>query len=216
MRTFRRTLLDEALAARLHLFTGRVLDVGGKKVRKRGEFRPDAAPATSWEYLNLDAASEPDILAPAEAIPVPDGHFQSIMLSEVLEHLPEPKRVLAELRRVLSPGGRVVATMPFLFPVHGDPDDYQRWTPSRLRLEFAEAGLEVEEIAPMGSVAAVIFDLCWITWSAYVQRAPLVLHRFAMLPFRALKPIVARVDVRLSAVRSRATTGFIVVASRPG
>lgn len=195
--------------------TGRVLDVGGKKVRKRGLFRPDAAPATAWQYLNLDPDSEPDLLAPAEDIPVADGHFDSVMMSEVLEHLPDPRLVLAEVHRVLRPGGRVVATMPFLFPVHGDPDDYQRWTPSRLRIEVEQAGLAVEEIAPMGSAAAVIFDLLWVTWSAYVQRLPVVLHRFAAAPFALVKPLVAVLDDRMTRVRDRITTGYLVVARKP-
>lgn len=217
MRTFRRTFLDDALTAHLDLFRGRVLDVGGKKVRKRGRFRPDAAPASSWEYLNLDAESEPDIVAPAEAIPVEDGRFDAVMLSEVLEHLPDPAAVLAEVGRVLGPGGCVVATMPFLFPVHGDPDDYQRWTPSKLRTEFAAAGLRVDEVTPMGSVAAVVFDLWWISWSAYVQRKlPVVLHRFAAAPFLLLKPLVALLDPRLSHMRERINTGYLIVARKPG
>lgn len=215
MRTFRRTLLDEMLTQRLPLFTGRVLDVGGKKARKRGRFRPDAAPADSWEYLNLDPASEPDILGSAEDIPVADDQFNAVMLSEVLEHLPDPARVLAEARRVIRPGGRIVATMPFLFPVHGDPDDYQRWTPSRLRAEFEGAGLAVEELTPMGSAAAVLFDLCWIAWNAYWQRLPVVLHRFGSLPFLVVKPLFALADRRLGRVRDRITTGYLVVARKP-
>src|SRR3954468_17524093 len=103
MRTFRRTLLDDALTRRAHLLAGSVLDVGGKKVRKRGRFRPEVAPATSWQYLNVDAASEPDILAPAHEIPVEDVHFDAVLMSEVLEHLEHPESSLAEVRRVLKP-----------------------------------------------------------------------------------------------------------------
>src|SRR4051794_11399533 len=130
MRTCRRTLLDDALASNVHLFRGRVLDVGGKKVRKRGVFRPDTAPATSWEYLNIDPDTEPDFLAPADAIPVADDQFDSVVFTEVLQHLENPESVLAEIERVLKPGGRVVATIPYLYPVHHDPDDFQRWPPT--------------------------------------------------------------------------------------
>jgi SAM-dependent methyltransferase len=216
MRTFRRTHLDDALTSRAHLLTGRVLDVGGKKVRKRGRFRPEVAPATSWEYLNVDPGSEPDYLAPAHAIPVDDGHFDAVLMSEVLEHLEDPVSSLAEARRVLKPGGRLVATMPFLFPVHGDPYDFQRWTPEKLTLELKRAGLELEELSPMGSAPAVVFDLCWITWYAYVQELPVVLHRLATLPFLVVKPLVAVADARLKRVSRRLTTGYLVVARRPG
>ena len=215
MRTFRRTLLDEALTRRAHLLTGRVLDVGGKKVRKRGRFRPEIAPAESWLYLNVDADSEPDILASADAIPVDDSHFDAILMSEVLEHLRSPEDVLAEARRVLRPDGRLVATIPFLFPVHGDPDDFQRWTPEKLQLELGRAGLEVEELSPMGSAAAVVFDLCWIAWNAYAQRLPIPLQKLATAPFLALKPLVALLDSQLGRVRRRITTGYLIVARKP-
>jgi SAM-dependent methyltransferase len=215
MRTFRRTLLDDALARRAGLLAGSVLDVGGKKVRKRGRFRPEVAPATSWQYLNVDPASEPDILAPAHEIPVDDGHFDAVLMSEVVEHLEDPESSLAEVRRVLKPGGRLVATMPFLFPVHGDPYDFQRWTPEKLTLELTRAGLYVEELSPMGSAPAVVFDLCWIAWYAYVQELPVVLHRFATLPFLVAKPLVAFADARLKRVSRRITTGYLVVARKP-
>ncbi len=53
----------------------------------------------------------------------------------------------------------MIATMPFLFPIHGDPDDYQRWTAAKLRLELERAGFFEFDIRPMGSVGAVISDL---------------------------------------------------------
>ena len=214
MRTFRRTLLDDTLDRNRGLLTGRVLDVGGKKVQKRGRFRPAGAPATSWQYLNIDPVSEPDFLGPADDIPVMDGHFDTVLMSEILEHLAEPEAVLREVHRVLRPGGTVVATIPFLFPVHGDPGDYQRWTPEKLRTAFAEAGLPPESVSPMGSAAAVVFDLCWITWSAYMQRLPVPLHRFGAAPFLLMKPLFALVDGRLTRVRERITTGYLVVAQK--
>jgi SAM-dependent methyltransferase len=214
LRTFRRTFLDDALERHRNLFRGRVLDLGGKKAQKRGKFRPDGSPAESWQYLNIDPASEPDFLSAADEIPVADGHFDTVLMTELVEHLADPEAVLFEVQRVLRPGGTVVATMPFLFPVHGDPDDYQRWTPEKLRAAFAEAGLPAESVSPMGSAAAVVFDVCWITWCAYVQRLPVILHRFTSAPFLLVKPLFALVDARLTRVRQRITTGYLIVARK--
>lgn len=215
MRTFRRTYLDAALAANRHLLTGAVLDVGGKKIDKRGKFRPQIGAGGSWTYLNIDPAAEPDLLCSADDIPVADGAFDAVVLSEVLEHLRDPGAVLREITRVLRGGGRVVATMPFLFPVHGDPEDYQRWTPDKLRLELAAAGLSVDELEPMGSVAAVVFDLCWIAWNAFLQVLPVPLRRVGELPFALVKPLVGLLDRRLGRLAPRITTGYLVIASRP-
>jgi SAM-dependent methyltransferase len=121
MRSLRRTELDAGLERHQHLFVGDVLDVGGKRVRKRGRFRPNEAAARSWKYLNIDPVTEPDFLSPADAIPVVDDSFDAVVICEVLEHLWEPDKVLREIARVLRPGGHVLATIPFLFPVHGDP-----------------------------------------------------------------------------------------------
>lgn len=50
--------------------------------------------------------------ANAEHLPFPDGMFQKVICSEVLEHVPEPARVLAELARVLAPSGVAVVSIP--------------------------------------------------------------------------------------------------------
>jgi SAM-dependent methyltransferase len=57
-----------------------------------------------------------------EAIPFPDAHFDVAMLNEVLEHLPDERKALAEIRRVLRPGGALVVFSPnrwFPFETHG-------------------------------------------------------------------------------------------------
>lgn len=213
MRSMRRTELDAALERNQQLFVGDVLDVGGKRLRKRGRFRPNEAAARSWKYLNIDPATQPDFLCPADAIPVVDDSFDAVILSEVLEHLWEPDKALREIARILRPGGHVLATIPFLFPVHGDPGDFQRWTPEKLRREFERAGLAVIELTPMGSAAAVVFDVCWFTWNSnLVIRLPIVLQHFAQLPFLMAKPLFALVDRRLQRVREQVTTGYLVIA----
>lgn len=57
-----------------------------------------------------------------------DGSLDGILCSEVLEHVPEFWTALAEMARVLKPGGRLLITCPFLYPLHG-PQDYWRFTP---------------------------------------------------------------------------------------
>lgn len=50
--------------------------------------------------------------APVEECPFPDAHFDVVVCHHVIEHVPEPERAIAELRRVLRPGGRLVLGTP--------------------------------------------------------------------------------------------------------
>jgi SAM-dependent methyltransferase len=69
-----------------------------------------------------------------EALGFPDDSFNAVVCWSVLEHVPDPARAIAELRRVLRPGGLIWVQVPFLFPYHADPHDYWRTTPNGLRI----------------------------------------------------------------------------------
>lgn len=49
-------------------------------------------------------------------LPFPDGSFDRIIASEILEHVPDDLGVMTELHRVLTPGGRMAATVPAALP----------------------------------------------------------------------------------------------------
>ncbi|MFV2172857.1 class I SAM-dependent methyltransferase [Actinomadura sp. LOL_016] len=62
-----------------------------------------------------DAAAE-TVRGDALELPFPDDHFDAIVASEVLEHIPDDMRAMRELMRVLRPGGRLAATVPSWLP----------------------------------------------------------------------------------------------------
>lgn len=162
--TFRRYYLDKLLCETN--FSGRVLDVGGKKYNKRGLFEPPLGKVKSWKYLNIDAATKPDYLNQADNIPVENDYFDMVLMTEVLEHALYPNKILNELFRVLKNNGVLIATMPFLYPIHADPDDFQRWTPDKIKKEFINAGFHIEKVEPMGGIIAVILDIVQV----YIQK----------------------------------------------
>lgn len=57
------------------------------------------------------------INADIEALPFPDNSFATVISTEVLEHLPNPEVALAELWRVLRPGGKLLGTVPYDSPL---------------------------------------------------------------------------------------------------
>lgn len=98
--------------------------------------------------LDVDASKKPDVVGDAHNLPFKDESFEMVACSEMLEHADSPQKVIDEIRRVLKPGGRVVLTTRFAFPVHDAPHDYWRFTPYGLRKLFAE--FEVIEVATDG------------------------------------------------------------------
>jgi len=131
--SYRRYLLDHCLEANKYLMTGVVLDLGGKRGRKRGAFRPPEAQADRWFYINIAPETRPDVLADVVRVPFSDAYANCIICTEVLEHLPNPIACVDEAYRLLKPGGLLIASVPFLYPVHADPFDYQRFTADGLR-----------------------------------------------------------------------------------
>jgi ubiquinone/menaquinone biosynthesis C-methylase UbiE len=139
-----------ARAASTHA-SGRLLDVGcGLK-----PFGPMFAPYVS-EHVGVDHPDSPhaltsvDVLATAYEVPLPDGSFDTVLMSEVLEHLERPQDALAEALRLLRPGGKLILTTPFIWVLHEEPRDFYRYSPYGLRHLLDGAGFEVLEVIPVG------------------------------------------------------------------
>jgi SAM-dependent methyltransferase len=81
-------------------------------------------------YVNLDILGVPgvDVIGNAEQLPFPSDVFTRIECDAVLEHVHDPVRVMAEMSRVLAPGGHLHLVTPFCHPFHEYPKDYRRFT----------------------------------------------------------------------------------------
>jgi SAM-dependent methyltransferase len=97
-----------AIAARAHA-RGRLLDVGcGEK-----PYAPLCRDLVD-EHVGVDHPDSihpfgaVDALATAYDIPLEDASFDTVLMTEVLEHLEEPARAIAEMRRLVRPGGKLI------------------------------------------------------------------------------------------------------------
>jgi ubiquinone/menaquinone biosynthesis C-methylase UbiE len=98
-----------------------------------------------YEYSRIDYVSD------ATAIPVPDGSFDAVLCTEVLEHVPEPIAVIREIGRILRPGGRLFLTAPLLSALHMQPYHfYGGFTPHFYHRFLPAAGLRVVSIEQNG------------------------------------------------------------------
>jgi SAM-dependent methyltransferase len=91
-------------------------------------------------------AIEVDVVASAEAIPLEDGAADAALLTQVLEHVPDPGAVLAETARILRAGGRVFVTVPFVWELHELPFDFWRFTAASLEQLLVSAGFADIEV----------------------------------------------------------------------
>ena len=92
--TQRRYFIDKFLYSNVKYFSGKILDLGGKKNNKRGLFLPPANHNIEWLYLNNDPNTSPDYLSDASKIPTKEEYFDTIIITELLEHIEDPDKVL--------------------------------------------------------------------------------------------------------------------------
>jgi SAM-dependent methyltransferase len=118
----------------------RVLDAGAGNAPYAELFEHCAYVTADWPQSVHEGARQADIVASLEELPVPDEAFDAVLCTEVLEHIAEPGRVLAELHRVLAPRGRLCVTTPFAWPLHEEPFDFYRYTPFALSHLLEQAG----------------------------------------------------------------------------
>jgi len=200
--------LAEAAAAHA---SGTLVDIGcGTK-----PWAPLFAPHVS-EHVGVDHDDSPhdtraDVVAGAYEIPLPDGSADTVLLTEVLEHLEDPVRALREAHRLLRPGGAIILTTPLFFPIHEEPRDFFRYSPYGLEHVLREAGFEAIEVRPLSGQ--------WTTLAT--------LRGYSLHPYRRGRVLTAAVDtftaaslalaVRLDELHFREAFSWnhIAVARRP-
>jgi SAM-dependent methyltransferase len=211
--SYRRFLLDAHLQWASPLMAGKVVDLGGKRVRRRGQFVPPADGQSHWIVINIDNAVSPHIVSDAAAVPLADAWADCVVCTEVLEHLSDPAACVRESLRLLRPAGYLIVSVPFLYPVHADPGDYQRWTPHGLRVllqPFARV-----EILAMGGTLGTLASLVELGVQPF-RASGLPLRTVARCA-REIARVMQNLDIRLGNANAHPvdrglTTGYFVVA----
>ncbi|HEV7165163.1 MAG TPA: class I SAM-dependent methyltransferase [Gammaproteobacteria bacterium] len=147
------------------LVRGCVIDIGcGDRwladcIGERGNYIGlDYPPTITQGYPGLA-----DVFGDAVRLPFRNATADSVLLLDVLEHLPSPDAAISEAARVLKPGGLLILQVPFMYPVHDAPNDFHRWTLEGLRQLLIQNGLRlvdettfghpVETAAALGAIA---------------------------------------------------------------
>ncbi|MEM9128157.1 MAG: class I SAM-dependent methyltransferase [Pseudomonadota bacterium] len=152
-----RVIHDRSVLRYLPRLRGRALELGAGRhdysayaLETDAYIRSDYQPDTRDDRIAIDAT----------AIDFPDASFDSIICMSALEHICDYPAALAEMHRVLKPGGQLLLCVPWLFPYHGAPDDYHRFTASALRVHLAQ--FEITEFEAVGNY--------WLSLAMFLQR----------------------------------------------
>jgi len=132
----------------------RVLDIGAGPCPYRGcfahcDYKAQDFGALEGERLRHGSYGDIDYVCDATAIPVSDGSFDVVVCTEVLEHHPEPIRMVKEMARVLTSGGRLILTAPLGAGIHLEPYHfYGGYTPYWYQKFLPEAGFDEVTVKP--------------------------------------------------------------------
>jgi ubiquinone/menaquinone biosynthesis C-methylase UbiE len=208
-------LIDPALRERVRRYAkGSLVDIGcGDK-----PYVDMTAPHVT-EHVGVDHEASPhdrthfDLVGTAYAIPTPAQRFDTVLCTDVLEHLEEPGTALKEAHRVLKAGGYAIYTVPLFWHLHEEPRDFYRYTRHGLAYLFGGAGFDVVEIVPLSGFIAT-----------FSQELVYYLYRFRIHwinPLWWIIPVVGAVVQALAFLlnkidRSYAyTIEYLIVARKP-
>lgn len=135
------------LLERRNLLNGLVLELGVG-------IDPYESATSQRVTVDINRRFQPDVVADAHSLPFRKDAFDSVLASQVFEHLHSPWIASTELSRVLS--GYALVAVPFLYGLHEEPHDYFRYTEWGLRRIFQPHFDIVEVVAYGGRIAAVI------------------------------------------------------------
>ncbi len=127
----------------------KVLDVGAgscpyRELFEHCDYRTQDLAPLRGDQLRHGGYGQLDYVSDLLAIPVPDGSFGALLCTEVLEHHPEPIKVVQEFARILKPGGKLILTAPLGSGIHQEPYHYYGgYTPWWYERFLGSAGFDV-------------------------------------------------------------------------
>lgn len=169
LKTPGRYYVNKSYAQWKHNMKGKILEIGGGRTEKYNK---------NSIIVDIDPNLNPDIVASGYNLPFEDNVFDTIVSTEVLEHLEKPQIFVNEIHRILKPNGTFFLTTRFIYEIHGEID-YFRYTKLSLKILFNKFGIvDIEEQGSIFSVLAYfivsIFPLQRILYNILSPFYPLI------------------------------------------
>jgi SAM-dependent methyltransferase len=193
---------------------GRLLDLGCGKVPLFSAYKDLVTESVCVDWSrsmhgndHLDAICDLNGL-----LPFANNEFDTVLLSDVLEHIAEPQRLIGEIDRVLRSNGTLLMNVPFYYWLHEQPFDFYRYTEFALRRFVDSTSLKITVLVSIGGAPEIMADI----FAKNAMSLPYIGKSLAtaaqMMTYFALKTRVGR------SVSDRTRTtfpfGYFLVASK--
>ncbi len=135
--------------------SGRTLDFGAGGAKYRDIIKRNAN-----EYIAFDMmpGKNIDVVGDVMSAPFAAAEFDTVISTQVLEHVEKPWIMIGEISRILKSGGKCILTAPFLQPYHNDPGDYFRYTKDGMASLFKNSGFKIVECGSYGKIFTVLSE----------------------------------------------------------
>lgn len=184
-----RRRIDKAIESAASQSHGVLFDVGCGSKPYRKVFAPYVEKHLGLEYSPESGYRKnlADFCGDAMNLPMADESVDTILCTEVLEHIPHPEKAIAEFARILRPNGVIITTAPFFFPIH-DSWDFYRYTHDGIATLMKANNLEIVKVEPLSGTAvtlALLFNLYWFDlgfmWTKWLYPFSVVLRPLLLL-----------------------------------
>src|SRR5437667_3864856 len=183
---------------------GRLLDLGCGNAPYKPWFGTKVGQYVTADFPPISEAVQ--VMCHAEHMPFRDASFDTVLCTQMLEHVPHPCLAAGEMARILKPGGILILSCPQYWALHEIPHDYFRFTPYGLRVLFPESWWEWKEHRQQGSTWAVIACALWQSFRTF-GRGKRLMALFA-------NPVFMMLD-RFRHNSNDTTNHLIVLARKP-
>lgn len=139
--------MGEWIARQAPYVRGDLLDAGCGNQPFASWYRPLVRRVVALDAAQIDGI---EVVGFVDRIPFRDASFDTVLATEVLEHVTNAEQAMDECARVLRPGGHLLVTVPFLYPTHEAPYDFRRLTHFGLRALIERHGLDVVSLDAKG------------------------------------------------------------------
>ena len=203
-----RSLFDGIKQAALQAH-GRLLDIGCGNKPYQSLFASRVSEHIGCDVVQSDE-QRVDIFCPANDIPLPDSSFDTVLCTQVIEHVADHQGVIKEAFRLLKNGGVLILSAPMYWPLHEEPYDFFRFTKHGLAYLLEGAGFIRLEIVPNGGKWA-------LTGQAFMHSLVTTRLYYWWITRKVLVPLVNRVFAWLDDKypNYNNTMNYVIVAHKP-